>query len=76
MWKKKNGATECDKSIVRCHVGTAQCDNETFKCEKKNESTTECDKSMVRCDIDNFVIYIHRLLGNSMGLGWVGYTHM
>ena len=43
---------------------------------KKNESTTKCDKSMVRCDIDNFVIYIHRLLGNSVGLGWVGYTHM
>ena len=33
--KKKKGSTECDKSMVRNDVGTAQCNNETIKCEKK-----------------------------------------
>ena len=33
--KQKKGTTKCDKSRVRSDVGTAQCDNETVKCEKK-----------------------------------------
>ena len=42
--KKNNGATECDKSIIRCYVGTVQCDNETFKCEKKMRVPTNMIK--------------------------------
>ena len=33
--KKKNGTTKCEKSIVTCEVGTAQCGDSTIKCEKK-----------------------------------------
>ena len=29
------GTTECDKSIVICDIGTAQCDDRTIKYEKK-----------------------------------------
>ena len=27
--------TECGKNMIKCDVSTAQCDNGTFKCEKK-----------------------------------------
>ena len=38
MWgKKKKNTTECDNSTVRSDVGTAQCNNGTIKCEKKNK---------------------------------------
>ena len=33
--KKSKGTTECDKRNVTCDVGTAQCVDETIKCEKK-----------------------------------------
>ena len=33
--KKNKGTTKRDKRIVTCNVGTAQCENETVKCEKK-----------------------------------------
>ena len=32
---KKISTTECDKSMVRSNVGTAQCNNETVKFENK-----------------------------------------
>ena len=48
--KKKRGTIECDKSIVTCDVGTAQCEDGIIKCEKKNKGTTDCDKSTVTCD--------------------------
>ena len=36
MWEKKNKwTTECEKSIITCDVGTAQCEDSTIKCEKK-----------------------------------------
>ena len=37
MWRKKKNesTTECDKSMVRCDIGTALCNDETIKCEKK-----------------------------------------
>ena len=36
MWEKKNkGTTEYDKITIIYDVGTAQCENETIKCEKK-----------------------------------------
>ena len=34
-----------------CHVGTAQFEDDTIKCEKKILSTTECDKSTIKCDV-------------------------
>ena len=45
------GTTECNKSIVTFDVGTAQYEDDTIKCEKKNKRTTKCDKSTVTCDI-------------------------
>ena len=47
MWEKNNDTTKCDKSIIRSDVSTAQCDDETIKCEKKSKGTTECDKITV-----------------------------
>ena len=36
MWEKKyKGTIECNKSAVICDVGTAQCEDDTIKCEKK-----------------------------------------
>ena len=32
-------------------ISTAQCDDSTIKCEKKNKGTTECDKSTITCDV-------------------------
>ena len=33
--KKSEGTTKCEKKIVTCDVGTAQCADKTVKCEKK-----------------------------------------
>ena len=33
--RKNKGTTECDKSIVTYDIGTAQCEDDTIKCEKK-----------------------------------------
>ena len=49
--RKKNGTTECDKTIVTYDVGTAQCKDGTIECEKKKKGTTECDKSTDICEI-------------------------
>ena len=35
--KKNKGTTECDKSIISCHVSTAQFEDGIIKCEKKYE---------------------------------------
>ena len=35
MRKKNKGTTECDKITITYDVGTAQCEDETVKCEKK-----------------------------------------
>ena len=36
MWEKKvKGTTKCEKRIVTCDVGIAQCEDGTIKCEKK-----------------------------------------
>ena len=35
VWEKSKGTTQYDKRIVICNVGTAQCEDETVKCEKK-----------------------------------------
>ena len=33
--KKSKGATKCEKRTVTYEVGTAQCEDEIVKCEKK-----------------------------------------
>ena len=38
-------------STVTCDIGTAQYEDDTIKCKKKNKGTTECDKRIVTCDI-------------------------
>ena len=42
--KKNKGTTECDKSIVTCNVGAAQCEDETVKCEKNNQGPPNVTK--------------------------------
>ena len=32
--KKNKGTIKCEKRIVTCDIGTAQCKDETVKCEK------------------------------------------
>ena len=49
--KIREPLTKCDKSIVTCDVGTAQCENSTIKLKKKKR-TNECDKSTITCDVD------------------------
>ena len=39
--------------MVRHGINTAQCDDETIQCEKKNNGTTKCDKSTVISDASN-----------------------
>ena len=43
--KKNKRSTKCDKSIVTCNVGIAQCEDRTVNMKKKG--TTKCDKSTV-----------------------------
>ena len=35
MRKKSKGTTKCEKKPITCDVGTAQCENEIVKCEKR-----------------------------------------
>ena len=44
------GTKKCDKRTITCDVETAQYEDETVKCEKKNKGITKCDKSIVTCD--------------------------
>ena len=39
------------QNTVTCDIGTAQCVDDTIKCEKKNKGTTECNKSTITCDV-------------------------
>ena len=40
------------KSSITCDICTAQYENGTIKCEKKNKGTTKYDKSSITCDTD------------------------
>ena len=52
MWEKKSkGTTKCEKKIVTCDVGTAQCEDGTVKYKKTNKETTKCEKIIVTSDI-------------------------
>ena len=39
------------KRTVTCDIGTAQCEDGTVKCEKKNKGTTKCEKKTVTYDV-------------------------
>ena len=45
------GTAQCDKRTVTCEVGTAQCEDETVKYEEKSKGTTKCEKRIVTCDV-------------------------
>ena len=51
MWEINKGTTKYDKRTVICDVGTAQSEDETVKCEKKNKETIEYDKRTITYDI-------------------------
>ena len=51
MREKKKVITECDKGMVKSDVGTAQCNNEIIKCDKKKRRYAKCYKSTVKCDV-------------------------
>ena len=48
--RKNKETTKCDKSIITCDVGTAQCEDDIIKYEK-NKGITKFDKSKVTCDV-------------------------
>ena len=50
--RKNKATTECDKRIVTCDVGTAQCEDRTIKYDKKNKGITECNKKNVTCEVE------------------------
>ena len=35
MWEKSKGTTKCEKRTITFDVGTAQCEDEIVKCDKK-----------------------------------------
>ena len=51
MRKRIRKPPKCDKKTVTFNVGTAQCENETIKCEKKSKGTTKCEKITVTYDV-------------------------
>ena len=51
MWEKSRRTTECDKRIVTYDVGTAQCENETVKYEKKVREPPNVTKKTITCDV-------------------------
>ena len=42
--RKKKRTTKCDKSIVTCDVGIAQCKNGTIEYEEKNKEPSNMTK--------------------------------
>ena len=51
MWENSKGTTQCEKRIVTCDIGTAQCKDETVKCEKKSKGTAKSEKRTVTYDV-------------------------
>jgi len=47
---KNKGIIECNKSMIRCDVGTTYVKMEPSNV-KKNMGTIECGKSTVTCDV-------------------------
>ena len=49
--KKVREPPNVRKKTVTCDVRTAQYEDQTVKCEKKNKGTTKCKKRTITCDI-------------------------
>ena len=62
--KKKKGTTKSNKRIVTCDVGTAQCEDETVKCEKKNKRPPNVTKklSYVMLELHNMRIKLSNVI--------------
>ena len=45
--KKIREPLNVTKELSKCDVGTAQCEDETIKCEKKSKGITKCEKRIV-----------------------------
>ena len=56
--KKNKGTTECDKITITYDVGTAQCEDETVKCEKKirEPPNVKKEQSYVMSELHNMRI--------------------
>ena len=50
--EEKKGTTICDRRIVKCDIGTTQCDNETIKFKKQIKKTIKYDKRTIKCDVE------------------------
>ena len=64
--RKYKKTTECDKSTVTGDVSIAQSDDDTIKCEKKNEGTTECDKSTITCNYVKLVLHNMKIISSNV----------
>ena len=51
MWEKSKGTTKCEERAITFDVETAQCEDETVKCEKKSKGITKCEKRTITCDV-------------------------
>ena len=50
--KKIREPLNVTKELSKCDVGTAQCEDEIVKCEKKkSKRTTKCEKRTFTCDV-------------------------
>ena len=48
---RKKKTTKCENRTITFDIETAQCEDETVKCEKKSKGTTKCEKRTVTCDV-------------------------
>ena len=51
MWETNKGTIERDKRIVKCDVGTAQCEDENHQMWEKSKRTTQREKRTVTSDV-------------------------
>ena len=51
MWETNKETTERDKRIIKCDVGTAQCEDENHQMWEKSKRTTQREKRTVISDV-------------------------
>ena len=51
MWETNKETTERDKRIVKCDVGTAQCEDENHQMWEKSKRTTQREKRTVTSEV-------------------------
>ena len=78
--RKKIGNHQMWQSTVTFDIGTAQYEDETVKCEKRNKGTTKCDKRVVTYNVwiaqfENGIVKCEKKkLGNHQM--WQNFSHM